>query len=244
MKIEPPKDHKAADYKRAVTKGAIGAIPIAGSVFAEVADVILPNPAAEDRKRWEGEITEGHNSLLEQVNSSLGSNVTEFVISGAAAVIAKSMIEGCSDGLAHTWVSMEEILSIFDGTERQQALDGLGDLESMGLIESMGFIGGASQYCLTGSGYEALDLDVMGWSPREDAKDLVRLLKNAGDGVDVSDLFQDSGWPKRRFNPALRIILGFISHDCISRESCMDFVTNWFLPSNAELARLRRFSSQ
>lgn len=244
MKIEPPKNHKAADYTRAATKGAIGAIPLAGSILAEVADIILPDPSSEDRKRWEGQITEGHNSLSEQFNSSQVSDATEIVISGAAAIIAKSMIESCSDGLAHAWVSIEEIITNIDGLERQQALDGLGDLESMGLIESMGFIGGANRYCLTGSGYEALDLEVMGWSPRKDSKALVGLLNNAGDGVDVSDLFQNSGWPKRRFNPALRIVLGFISHDCISRERCTDFVTNWFLPNNAELASLRRFASQ
>ena len=96
MKIEPPKNHKAADYTRAATKGAIGAIPLAGSILAEVADIILPDPSSEDRKRWEGQITEGHNSLSEQFNSSQVSDATEIVISGAAAIIAKSMIESCS----------------------------------------------------------------------------------------------------------------------------------------------------
>lgn len=238
--IEPPKKAPKNQLMRATARAAVGSVPLAGPALAEAADILLPDEEARDRHRWEGEITDGVNDLFSRVDGRRGDR--HVTISGAAAELAAYFVKRCPDGLARDDISRDELMAAFPSLTRDQLLDGLGILEMYGLIESMEFPNDEAIYTLTESAYEALDPPFMGWSPREDARQIAALAGEKRDYVMTSELEEMLGWPRRRFNPAHRIVVGMIDPRHVSDELQPHYVTLQFNPDNAESARLRHFA--
>lgn len=240
--VKPPMKHPKAELGRAAARSVAGAVPIAGTLIGEISDKILPDPEAEDRSRWEGEITSEVNSLSGRVDDLDDDPFRKAVtISGGAAVAAKFLAESCPDGMTQDYHTLEEMLEIDPELSKNELLEGLGDLESYGLIETAEFIGAPAEYRLTQAGYEALDPPIMGWSPEQDARKLAGLIACKRAEFSAMELEQETGWSKRRLNPALRIIADFVS--LRSNEIQPHYVSPWFHPTNAEFARLRRFAN-
>lgn len=241
-KINPPKENRKADLGRATARAIAGAIPVVGSAAAELVNEALPDPTAKNRKQWEGAISEGVNSLNDRVDDiDERTGQRTITLTGAAAAAAKFMIEQCPDGLANQRISIEQLCETHPDLTKRELLDGLGDLESHGLVEEIAFIGSPSRYKLDTSAYEALDLPVMGWDTKSDARELAREALTTPDGVSVQRLDEKMGWPRRRFNPALRLVVAFIGDGRVSKTIQPDYITRYFSPSNAERAELRRF---
>lgn len=242
--LQPPQRFPKTRLARAAAKAAGGAVPIVGSTLTEAADAFLPNPEARDRERWEGEITDGVNTLggrVEELDQRTGSRL--LTLTGGAAAVAKFMVERCPDGLAHDEVTITELEAAYPDLSRDELLDGAGYLESLNLIRSISFIGAPDEYRLTQSGYEALDPPIMGWSPLEDARAIAALVVEKRSDIRVNDIEEKLGWQRRRLNPALRIVVGFIAPGRVSQVIQPDYVTRYFSPNNAELALLRRFAA-
>lgn len=240
--IQPPKRHPAANAGRAIARAVGGAVPVAGSFIAEAADALLPDPEATDRKRWEGEVTDGVNTLrgdVDDIDRRTGKQTV--TLSEGASAAAKYLVEHCPDGLARHDVTFAEIKNACPDLSRDALLDGLGDLENFGLVETESFIGAPDEYRLTQTGYEVLDPPIMGWSPMDDARQLAALVVGRRDDVRTSELEVALGWPRRRFNPALRIVAGFIR--TIEDRIQPHYVTTGLYPTNAEFAQLRRFAA-
>lgn len=243
--IVPPKKSLKADLARAAAKGTLGIIPVAGSFLAEAADVAMPDPSDDARRRWEGRVSSGVNALRGSVDD-LRERVdgpTVNLTEGAAAC-ATHLIQGCPDGLAGRYVAAEEIASANPDLAMGDLLDGLGELESYGLIDPLDVIGGAGCYCLTQAGYETLDLPIMGWDTVGDAREIAAWSLRQDDAVDVAAMNAALGWPRRRLNPALGMVLREIDPTNVSREIQPDYVTAYFALDNADRARLRRFASR
>lgn len=242
-KITPPDPNRTADVGRAAARAAAGAIPLFGSVAAELIDGLLPDPSANRRDQWEQEVSDSINEAQDRISDidrRSGSNF--FEIKGGAAVVAKHMTELCPDGLANTWITLDDLATAYPKVSPEDLLDGLGDLEIHGLVRSQSFAGGSDIFRLNDTAYEALDPPIMGWKPIEDAKELSKVILTMGDSIGVQDLYQQIGWPRRRFNPALRFVLRFVAPGHISQECQMDYVTGWFLLTNPERAAIRKFS--
>jgi hypothetical protein len=242
--LQKPKSFPAADAGRRAVKVVASIVPYAGAALAELADAALPNPEHKDRKRWEGEVTDGVNTLHGKVGEISEQLAPATVtIGGPAAAIAKHMVQNCPDGLMQEWMSIDDLQPACPEFGKRELLNGLGDLESYGLIESISFIGKAPDYRLTQDAYEQLDLPIMNWDTMKDARELARLSLKSLDGVSVVELEKATGWPRRRLNPALRIVVGFVGHGRVSQTMQPDYVTRHFSPNNAERARLRQFAA-
>jgi len=244
-KIQQPKRYLGADVGRAAVKGGLGMVPLVGSPLAEAAGLMMPDPTAKDRERWEADVTEGVNNLhgrVDDIDQRTGKKTVS--LEGGAALAAKHMVESCPDGLAHKWVAIEDILAAYPDASRNEVLDGLGDLESYGLVSTISFIGAPDRYKMTQYGYEVLDGPVMGWNTAQDAREIAALVVQGNrDGVRVEELDAALGWPRRRFNPALRMVVDFVAPGRVSQSLQAEYVTRWFSPSNAERADLRRFAA-
>lgn len=242
--IVPPKRNVKADLARAAAKGTLGSIPVAGSFLVEAADVAMPDPSDDARRHWEGRVSEGVNELCGRVDDLHervdGPTVT---LTAGAVACATHLIEGCLDGLAGRYVAAEEIASANPDIAMGDLLEGLGELESYGLIEPLDVIGGAGCHCLTQAGYEALDLPIMGWDTAADARDIAAWSLRQGASVDVAAMDGALGWPRRRLNPALGMVLREIDPANVSREIQPDYVTAYFALDDADRARLRRISA-
>lgn len=241
--VEPPKKFPKNKVLRHAAKAAAGSVPYAGAVLAEIADVSVPDHEAQDRDRWEGDVTDGVNHLHERVDDIDERTGKRTVsLTGPTALIAKYMAEHCPDGLANDDVTVADLRTAYPDVSKEDLLDGLGDLESYGLIESISFIGSPSEYRLTHYGYEVLDGPIMGWNTEEDARAIAALVVQKREDIRSADLEALLGWPRRRFNPALRVVVNFIDPGRVSQSLQPDYVTRYFSPSNAELAQLRRFA--
>jgi len=204
----------------------------------------MPDHEALDRERWEGAVTDGVNLLHGRVDDiDARTSTCAVTFSGAAADIASYMIKRCPDGLARDQVSKNELIEQFSEYSRDELLDGLGDLESYHLVDSMEFANDEAFYRLTESAYEALDPPILGWNTIEDARKVAALAVKNRDYVLTYDLEKELDWPRRRFNPAHRLVVQFIHPAHVSGELQPHYVTPQFNPSAGELAQLRRFAA-
>jgi hypothetical protein len=96
---------------------------------------------------------------------------------------------------------------------------------------------------LNESAYAAMDLLMMGADPKEDARALTREVLKSRDKMSVAELEKTLGWPRRRMNPALRIVVSFVASGRVSQTIQPDWITRRFLPNNAERTALRAFSA-
>ena len=242
-KIVPPEPHRRADLGRATARAIAGAIPVAGSAATELVNM-LPDPTADRRKQWERDVSDGVNDLSGRVSKiDERTGARQVTITGGAAAAATHMVKSCPDGLAQQWSSIEDLMQAYPDLSRDELLDGLGDLENYGLVKSIDFIGSPPRYQLEEGAYVAFDPAVMGWDPKEDARTLAREALATRDTVNVATLDEKLGWPRRRLNPALRIVVGFVGEGRVSHTIQPDYVTRHFAPNNAERAALRAFSS-
>lgn len=244
--IQPPKIHRGADIARAAARGALGAVPFAGSTLAEAANLGLPNPTDADRRRWESDLTNGVNNLHGRVDSlDERTGLRAVTFSGPLADVSKFMIERCPDGLMRDDVTLEQLQEAFPHYGQEEIVEALGDLESYGLVKAAEFFGSDAFYNLTAYGYEVLDPPIMGWNPAEDARRIAELATQPErhDSVMATELETKLGWPRRRFNPALRIVLGFIHPGRIDDTIQPLFPACGFFTTNAERSQLRRFAA-
>ena len=242
--IEQPKKFPKNKLARAAAKAAAGAVPFAGSTLAELADAFVPDHEAIDRSRWEGNVTEDVNHLhsrIDDIDERTGNEA--FTLQGTPALVAKFMIERCTDGLANDRVTVIDLQNAYPNLCRDELLDALGDLESIGLMESRPLIGAPARYRLTQSGYEALDKPILGWDTENDARSIAALVVKKRENIRSAELEAELGWSRRRFNPALRMVVDFVDPGRVSGEIQPDYVTRSFSPNNAELAYLRRFAA-
>lgn len=242
--IERPKKSPKNKAARQIVKAAAGSVPYAGAALAEAAEAFFPNHESQDRERWEGDVTEGVNHLhgrVDDIDERTGER--HVSLTGAPAYIAKHMIELCADGMASDRVTLADLQAAYPDLSKEQLLDGFGDLESYGLIESRALINAPTRYRLTRFGYEVLDGPIMGWNTHEDARTIAALVVEKRQNIRSAELEAELGWPRRRFNPALRIVVDFIDPGHVSHTIQPDYVTRYFSPNNAELAVLRRFAA-
>lgn len=154
------------------------------------------------------------------------------------------MTERCPDGLGRDDIRLEDLQEALPDFSEDDIVDGLGELESYGLVDVLQFLGGGGIYTLSALGYEALDPPIMGWNPREDARQVAALAAapERRDGVNATELETVLGWPRRRFNPAFRIVLDFIHPGRIDNTIQPYFPALGFFTTSAERAQLRRFA--
>lgn len=72
---------------------------------------------------------------------------------------------------------------------------------------------------------------------------LAREVLKSRDTVSVAKLDKALGWPRRRMNPALRIVVSFVGSGRVSQTIQPDYITRRFSPNNSERAALRAFST-
>ena len=241
--IKPPLEYSSAKAGRHVAKALAGAIPVVGSAVTELIDGLVPDPESNDRKRWEGEVTDSVNGLTDTVEQlSRPDRGQKVTFSGAQAFVASYLTENCSNGIPD-YVDVDSLVAADSSFSREDIEDAIADLEGYGLVKSLDSFGGSGLIELTEHAYEAFDPPIMGWDPQEDARLLAAYLvtHRAEQSFSAPDLEAAMGWPRRRFNPALRVVAQYIR--CVGDELQPHYVVTCVLPTSAEFSRLRRFAA-
>lgn len=241
---ELPQKQVSAKASRSVAKAVVGSIPVAGPALSEVVDNIMPDPDKIEEQRWASEVNqclEGLHGRIDGIENQLTGEPT-VALEGPAAAVLELMLKRCPDGRRSKYWSWSEAKEEVPELTETEFKDAAGELEHYGLVEPLLTLNGPLRLRLAPDAYAAADKPVMGWDTREDAKHLARLALEKTGGVSSKDLHEATGWPVRRFNPALELVVQNIGDGRVSRTFGSDYVTAWFMPNDAERFALKQFA--
>ncbi|MEQ8829851.1 MAG: hypothetical protein RLW87_08590 [Alphaproteobacteria bacterium] len=237
-RIEPPKANKKRALARTVAEGVAGLAP-GGGIATGILRVTHPTKAEQDRETWEqvvSERTNEHSDRLDEHEAQLSHKET---ISGVTAQLIAALAKDCPDGLGHEFYDLDRLSGLLLDEDRQELEDAAFELEALGLVDFHRSINGPWRLSLSPDFYEQVDHQVMDWATEEDAIALARLMLELDTG-NAPTLHEKTGWPKRRFNPALRYLLPLFPEGRVRRVIQPDYVTMGVALAPEDKAALRR----
>lgn len=227
--IKPPQKSPVATTARNMIEAAAEAIPFAG-VATAAGRAAFPPAEEKDRDRWAGEIT----GRVNEHDRALRSEVT---IKGTTAALALWLCRTSTDGLHEPNMFTRDIAAALGAEHPLAAVEEAAEeLRELGLVE----VGVLSRVRPTWRLFAKVDPHAKGWNPEEDARTLAKLVLEKGN-VRAPDLEQQSGFERRRFNPALSFLLTFFDPNYISKEVQPHYPTIHAHLSPGARLRLRRF---
>jgi hypothetical protein len=231
--IKPPQKSPVGTAARNIMEAAAEAIPFAGIATA-AGRAAFPPAEEKDRDRWAGEVTGRVNEHDKVVRS-------EVTIKGTTAALALWLSRTSTDGLHDPHPVTKDIPPLLgEGHSLADVEEAAEELAGYGLVTLSRHIGG-SRMRPTWQLFAKVDPHAKGWNPEEDARTLARFVLEKGDGLRAPDLEQQSGFERRRFNPALSFLLTFFDPNLVSREVQPDYPTYHAHLSPGARLRLRRF---
>lgn len=203
--ITPPENFPKVDAARAVSKGIAGAIPVVGSVIAEAIEHFAPDPSANDRARWELQVTTRLNKLaafsgrLQIATDSFAWNLAIFA--------------NYKDAEANGEVAIDDadISANFPDISTADLEDALSDLLDADWISywpdpnSRTGIGGFHTKALL---FAHTDPFIRQTSPIDDARRIANFIldQSGEDAVSAMMIEESIGWDSRRLYPALAFL--------------------------------------
>jgi hypothetical protein len=158
--------------------------------------------------------------------------------------VGKWIAEQSKDGLSLP-VSGQTIEAAFPGTPHSNLAEAIAELEADGYLTTTQFLGPYLPHVRpTLDLYAAFDLIVIGSNPVDDALVLTTMVLLGPDGVRVQELHTRTGWPLRRFNPAVGLVIAQIDEGRVSKAITPEYPTLHFQLAAADRVALRRYAEQ
>lgn len=238
--IRPPASDNEKGLARGITEGVIELIPGMG-IITNIISVTHPSEAEQAQETWQTEISERtndnttridkHEELLQPHHETLN---------GVIASLVYHLAHDCSDGLGHKIFSLENILAMLPNEASQEVEDAIYELENFGFLKVSRVLSGKWHARLTQSFYEQFDYQIMGWNTENDAVTIVQKMLELNNG-DAPTLHKETGWEKRRFNPAFRRILELFPEGRIRRTMQPDYPSLGVCIAPEDRVVMRRF---
>lgn len=233
----PPPQHQARDLTRTIAESLAEIVPGGGIVTGLLREVV-PSKTDQDREDWEAAITERSNQHGERLDRHEDMLAPSETISGLPARLVVRLAQECPDGLSMQDYDLDALSALFPDEDRQSIKDAVSDLKALGLLKSWDFIGGW-RIALAEDAYEQVDPQVMGWDTKADAVEVARMML-AEDTGHAPELHEKTGWSKRRFNPAFRLLLPLFPEGRVRRVIQPDYPSLGVLLMDEDRAKLRR----
>lgn len=142
-------------------------------------------------------------------------------------------------------VDEENLLAAFEASESRELEEALAELEIEGCVELSHVIGPRlPRIRATEDLFQVFDPIVMKTNPHIDAIILIDLVLEGEGTMDISDLFDRSGLPLRRFNPAVAIVLDEIGDGRVSRTYSPDHPARHFATTAEDRVALKRLRTR
>lgn len=162
-------------------------------------------------------------------------------LSDLAERLGRHMAEQCADGLPGHFG--DELLDAFPGETPESLTGALAELKADGLIELTSVIGPKlPRVYTTYDLFAATDAAVTGNDPVVDSVVLAQLMADDPELGSVQQLQQAVSWDRRRFNPAVGLLLPLFPDGRYSKECQADYPTRYFLVTADEAVALRRYA--
>lgn len=238
--LRAPVTDKKREGARTAIEAAASLIPGGGAVV-RVARLTHPPKSEHDRKQWQQAISDRTNEHAERLDDHEQRLNPTRILQGATAELVAALASNCPDGLGHKKYELADLCALLPEVENQKIEDAVFDLEHHGLLFLTRTLGGRWRANLTPRFYEEIDNQLMKWDTDKDAITLARLMLENDEGR-AATLHEASGWSKRRFNPAFRILLGHFPQTRVSQEIQPDYVSSYVVLAPEDRVRLRRLS--
>jgi hypothetical protein len=92
--------------------------------------------------------------------------------------------------------------------------------------------------------YATFDPFAHGNSPVADAAELTTRVLAGEDSVGVAELHAATGWPLRRFNPAIALVIAQVDSRRVSSEMGCDYPSRWSFLMAKDRVALKRFAAR
>ena len=236
--ITPPTQHQVRDMGRSLAEGIVELVP-GGGILTGLLRSKLPSHSERNRDDWERVISDrsnDHGDRLDRHEDMLAP-VTE-TISGLPARMLARLAQECPDGLSMQDYDLDALCALFPDDDKQSLKDTVFDLKALGLLKSWDFIGGW-RIALSEDAYAQIDPQVMGWDTEADSIEIARLMLEEDTGH-APELHEKTGWTKRRFNPAFRILLPMFPDGRVRKVLQPDYPSLGVVMADEDRAKLRR----
>ncbi|MDO8926525.1 MAG: hypothetical protein Q7U94_06400 [Sideroxyarcus sp.] len=152
--------------------------------------------------------------------------------------------EHCSDGRC-THVNLEQFKAAFTENSEIELEEAIAELEIDGFVEmahTMG--GGIPHFCPTLDLYLTFDGPAFGRDPIADTVTVAELALAGSDSVNAEDIFSQTGWDIRRFNPVFEHVASQIPDGRVSRSYGTQFSVSFFCLLPEDRVRVKRLISR
>ena len=238
--IQPPDSDKAREVGRTLVETAVELIPGLGPAVVKAARVSHPSQMQKDEEAWQRKISERTNENTEKIiEHDRILNPTETVGAVTELLVIK-LAHDCPDGMGRKLYQLDALQLLLPDIDRRSLEDAVYELEALNLIKLHRRIGGSWHMELMQSFYEQVDCQVMNYSTNDDAVEIAKILADAESGS-IKEIHTKIGWDKRRFNPALGVLLRLFPSGSVSRTIDRSYPTSFVALSPQNRAALRRF---
>ena len=152
------------------------------------------------------------------------------------------LVRADPDGLAGP-IDAEGFQAAFAERAAHTLEEGLAELSVDGYLkESRTLSRSLQRFLTTADLYVLFDPVALGTDPVGDARTLVAHILDGEGSIDVAALHAVTGWAKRRFNPAMQLVLGEVAPGHVSQTIDAEYATRWIHIGAEDRVRLRRFA--
>lgn len=238
--LSAPPGRLKRDVARAIVEGVAGFEPVTG-MLARLYQVTYPPKSVQDREDWERSITERSNEQDDRLDRHEAQFQPQVeTLEGLSARLVEAIALACPNGLAE---SFHEIAALLPDEIQAEVETVAYDLASLNFVQVRQTLG-PTRIRPTQIFYEQFDHQVMvEWQSlgtRHDAAAIAALILEYDEGQTPS-LLDLTGWPLRRFNPALAHLQNEHPEWPWRDRFSFDFPTYGLLVGAKEKAGLRRF---
>jgi len=240
--IMPPETKHPDDRARVPLEAALGVLPgVSGLV--KLVNEFVPTQVHKSRSRWEGVISERTNEHSERLDEHDSQLRPTAELTSVAVQLAVALARAQGDGMAGHGRDLDELCTLLPNLARKAAEEAAFELNSHDLVDIQRAIGTHWWLRMTQRFYEQIYHQVMDWNSTtsDDARMLARLLLEDEAREWTPSLHEASGWEKRRFNPAFKVLLRLFPEGRASSEAQPDYPARSLSLLPEDYALLRRF---
>jgi hypothetical protein len=215
--------------------------PVTAAV-ARILETTNPHEFEVALAEWRESVSRSTNEVEERVAALELKFRPKLRLSDFAMQLAIVLDQTSVNGLEDP-IGVERMTSALPTLPMRDLEEAVAELEYYGLAKKFGALGAplrlvAPSYTL----FALVDPLVSGTSPQTDAVEVAKIALGQG-RVSAHELEKQLGWPKRRLNPALALLLPFIADRRVRKVIQPDYVTLGFVVSAEERFLLRRLTT-
>jgi hypothetical protein len=183
-------------------------------------------------------------AILTPAEPPAEATLDDLNIGAVARRMGRWLIEQSTNGLTVP-VSCDALLAAFPDDDLRGLEDAVAELEAEGLVTTTHTLNGRLPHVrATLDLFAAFDPVVLGQDPTRDAGELAKMALEIGDGISVAELHKLTGWPLRRFNPALGLLVAEIDERRVSKALDSEYVTTSFHLMADDRLALKRLATR